>query len=107
MSRTPEYKAFDSCQGVIFDGITASPSSITPLALRLSGKLLTTGVLQEVTNERNTPNDRVNKIFMPLLQYIKQDTNFFYFFVKQLEEVGFTKEAEKLRKGLEDISESC
>ena len=107
MSRTPEYKAFDSCQGVIFDGITASPDSITRLARRLSGKLLTTSVLQEVTNERNTPNDRVNKIFTPLLEYIKQDTKLFYFFVEQLEEVGFTKEAATLRKELKDIGESC
>ena len=99
MCDTPEYKAFNSCRGDVFQSITASTDSITPLAQFLKGNdLLTAAVFDEVTNVINSANARVTRIFQSLSHCIIQDPRNFYSFLKHLEKVGFKKEAEKLKK---------
>ena len=104
MCDTPEYKAFISCQGDLLDSIAASSESITSLAHRLNGKVLTNAVFIVATDRNSSAVDRANKILCPLLNCIKRDKNLFHFFVKQLKEVGFMMDAENLEK---ELSESC
>ena len=107
MCDTPEYKAFISCQADVFESITHSAASITPLAHHLrSNDLLTDAVFTVVTNEGNTANSRVTDIFQTLSTHIKRDTGNFYSFLKHLEAVGFKKEAGML-KGKRVVLKPC